>query len=90
MFFRKLDQVAQPIKEPARTAFKECLEVSTQAKFFDEYSERCEKWLAKVYKTEYRTLEEKRPEAGLVGSGIKDRAFLVDSKLVPFDVTGRK
>jgi hypothetical protein len=90
LFFRKLDQVAQPIKEPARTAFKECLEVSTQAKFFDEYSERCEKWLAKVYKTEYRTLEEKRPEAGLVGSGIKDRAFLVDSKLAPFDVAGRK
>ncbi len=90
LFFRKLDQVAEPIKTPARTAFKECLEVSTQAKFFDEYSERCEKWLAKVYKNEYRTLEEKRPEAGLVGSGIKDRAFLVDSKLVPFDVTGRK
>jgi hypothetical protein len=90
LFFRKLDQVAEPIKTPARTAFKECLEVSTQAKFFDAYSERCEKWLAKVYKNEYRTLEEKRPEAGLVGSGIKDRAFLVDSKLVPFDVTGRK
>lgn len=90
LFFRKLDQVAEPIKTPARTAFKECLEVSTQAKFFDGYSERCEKWLAKVYKNEYRTLEEKRPEAGLVGSGIKDRAFLVDSKLVPFDVTGRK
>jgi hypothetical protein len=90
LFFRKLDQVAEPIKTPARTAFKECLEVSTQAKFFDEYSERCEKWLAKVYKNEYRTLEEKRPEPGLVGSGLKDRAFLVDSKLVPFDVTGRK
>jgi hypothetical protein len=90
LFFRKLDQVAEPIKTPARTAFKECLEVSTQAKFFDEYSERCEKWLAKVYKNEYRTLEEKRPEAGLVGSGIKDRAFLVDSKLVPFDVAARK
>lgn len=90
LFFRKLDQVAEPIKTPARTAFKECLEVSTQAKFFDEYSERCEKWLAKVYKNEYRTLEEKRPEPGLVGSGLKDRAFLVDAKLVPFDVTTRK
>ncbi len=90
LFYNKLDQVAQPIIQPARTAFKECLEVSTRAQFFDEYSERCEKWLAKKFKNEYRTLAEVRPSAGLVGSGIKDRAFLVDSKLVPFDVAGRK
>ncbi|GAC1351623.1 MAG: hypothetical protein NVSMB1_06410 [Polyangiales bacterium] len=82
--------MAEPIKAPARNAFQECLTVSTQAKFFDDYSERCEKWLAKVYKNEFRTLEELRPAPGLVGTGLKDRAFLVDSKLVPFDVATRK
>ncbi|GAC1536771.1 MAG: hypothetical protein NVS3B10_00880 [Polyangiales bacterium] len=90
LYFSVFDRVAEPIKVPARTAFMECLLISTEAKFFDEYSERCEKWLAKVYKSEFRTLEEVRPSPGLVGSGIKDRAFLVDAKLVPFDVAGRK
>ena len=90
LYYSVFDKVAEPIKSPARTAFMECLLISTEAKFFDEYSERCEKWLAKVYKSEFRTLEEIRPQPGLVGSGLKDRAFLVDSKLVPFDVTTRK
>jgi hypothetical protein len=90
LYYRKFDEVADPIKVPARTAFMECLYISTAAKFFDEYSERCEKWLAKVYKSEFRTLEEVRPNAGLVGTGLKDRAFLVDTKLVPFDVSVRK
>jgi hypothetical protein len=90
LYYSVFDRTAEPLKVPARTAFMECLLISTQAKFFDEYSERCEKWLAKVYKSEFRTLEELRPNAGLVGTGLKDRAFLVDSKLVPFDVAARK
>jgi len=90
LYYSVFDRVAEPIKNPARTAFQECLLISTQAKFFDEYSERCEKWLAKVYKSEFRTLEELRPQPGLVGTGLKDRAFLVDAKLVPFDVSSRK
>ncbi|MEO7096322.1 MAG: tetratricopeptide repeat protein [Polyangiales bacterium] len=90
LYYSVFDRTAEPIKQPARTAFMECLFISTQAKFFDDYSERCEKWLAKVYKSEFRTLEEVRPSPGLVGTGLKDRAFLVDSKLVPFDVAVRK
>jgi hypothetical protein len=90
LYLFQLDKAAEPIKMPAKQAFKECLLVSTRAKFFDDYSERCEKWLAKAYKNEFRTLEEIRPTGGLVGTGLKDRTFLVDSKLVPFDVAGRK
>ena len=90
LYYSAFDKVAEPLKVPARTAFMKCLVISTESKFFDDYSERCEKWLAKVYKNEFRTLEEIRPSAGLVGSGLKDRAFLVDAKLIPFDVTTRK
>lgn len=90
LYYSVFDKVAEPIKSPARTAFMECLLISTESKFFDEFSERCETWLSKVYKSEFRKLEELRPSPGLVGSGVKDRAFLVDAKLVPFDVSTRK
>jgi hypothetical protein len=90
LYYSVFDKTAEPIKAPARSAFMLCLTISTEAKFFDDFSERCETWLSKVYKNEFRKMEELRPSPGLVGSGIKDRAFLVDAKLVPFDVTGRK
>jgi len=89
LYYSIFDRVAEPIKTPARSAFQECLLISTQARFFDAYSERCERWLAKVYKSEFRTLEELKPAAGLVGKGL-DRAFLVDTKLIPFDPATRK
>lgn len=90
MYKSKFDIAAEPVKSKAKAAFVECLVVSTKAKFFDQYSERCERWLSQNYKNEYRRMEELRPAGGLVGSGLKDRAFLVDSKLIPFDVSNRK
>ncbi|MFI5298895.1 MAG: tetratricopeptide repeat protein [Polyangiales bacterium] len=90
LYYSTFDRVAEPIKMPARSAFMECLELSTRAKFFDEFSERCEKWLARVYKSEFRTLEELRPTGGIVGTGMKERSFLVDTKLTPVDVGARK
>ncbi len=90
MYKSKFDIAAEPVKSKAKAAFVECLTVSTRAKFFDSYSERCERWLSANYKSEYRRMDELRPAGGLVGSGLKDRAFLVDAKLVPFDVSTRK
>jgi hypothetical protein len=90
MYKSKFDIAAEPVKSKAKAAFVECLTVSTKAKFFDSYSERCERWLSANFKNEYRRMEELRPTGGLVGSGLKDRAFLVDSKLIPFDVSTRK
>jgi hypothetical protein len=91
LYRQRLDEVASnPLRKPARAAFVECLKVSTRAKFFDNYSERCEQWLNKVDPTSFRTLDEVRPSGGLIDGGLKDRPFLMDSKLVPFDVVGQK
>ncbi|MBI5531308.1 MAG: tetratricopeptide repeat protein [Deltaproteobacteria bacterium] len=70
-----LDQVSEPIKLRAKSAFQACLERSVQHQYFDEYSRACEEWLARNYKSEYHLVDEFRSAPNQVGSGLNDKPY---------------
>lgn len=74
-YYGALDEKSEPIKVRAKGAFETCLKYSVDYQYFDDYSRACEVWLSRTYRNEYHAVDEFRPAAGLVDTGLNDRAY---------------
>lgn len=74
VYYDALDQRSEPIKvQRAKPALVTCLTYSVKFQYFDEYSRRCEEWLAKNYKAEYHVVDELRGAPTRSNSALDDK-----------------
>jgi hypothetical protein len=67
-YYAKLDQVSEPQKQTAKSAFKTCVDDSVKYQYFDEHARRCTEWLSRNYGTEFPLIDELRPRFVLASS----------------------
>jgi len=84
-YYGGLDEASEPDKLRAKAAFETCLKYSVTYQFFDEYSRKCEVWLAKAYKNEYHAIDEFRAAPNNIGSGLNDRPYPLQIGGEPFN-----
>jgi hypothetical protein len=72
-YYGALDDASEPQKQAARGAFETCLGYSVKYQYFDDYSRRCEEWLAENYKTEYHLIDEFRGSPNRVNSPMMEQ-----------------
>ncbi|MBI5538254.1 MAG: hypothetical protein HY898_36365 [Deltaproteobacteria bacterium] len=68
-----LDPVYEPFRVRAKGAYVLCLGISSSRRFFDATSARCEAWLARNHRQEFRALVEYVPPPTNNGSWLDDR-----------------
>ena len=74
VYYDQLDAASEPYKvNGAKPALKKCLDLSVKYQYFDEFSRRCEVWLAKNYKSEYHVVDELRGTPTLANSSLDDK-----------------
>lgn len=66
LYFKKIDEAAEPHKRAARGAFVTCLRTSIKFQYFDAHAESCAEWLSRNYKSEFPRIDELRPRSGLL------------------------
>jgi hypothetical protein len=84
-YYGGLDEASEPDKLRAKAAFETCLKYSVTYQFFDEYSRKCEEWLAKTYKNEYHQIDEFRASPNNIGSGLNDRPYPLEIGGTPYN-----
>jgi tetratricopeptide (TPR) repeat protein len=72
-YYGALDDASEPQKQTARGAFETCLGYSVKYQYFDDFSRRCEEWLAENYKTEYHLIDEFRGSPNRVNSPMMEQ-----------------
>ena len=72
-YYGALDDASEPQKKQAKSAFEVCLGYSVKYQYFDQFSRRCEEWLAKEYKNEYHLIDEFRGAPNRVNSVLKEQ-----------------
>jgi tetratricopeptide (TPR) repeat protein len=74
-YYASLDEASEPVKLQAKGAFGNCLELSVQWQYFDEYSRSCEKWLAENYKSEFHLVDEFKGDPNRVNRVLAERPY---------------
>jgi hypothetical protein len=74
-YYASLDEASEPVKLQAKGAFGNCLELSVQYQYFDEYSRACEKWLAENYKSEFHLVDEFKGDPNRVNRVLAERPY---------------
>jgi tetratricopeptide (TPR) repeat protein len=72
-YYGALDDASEQQKQTARGAFETCLGYSVKYQYFDDFSRRCEEWLAENYKTEYHLIDEFRGSPNRVNSPMMEQ-----------------
>jgi hypothetical protein len=72
-YYGALDDASEPQKKQAKSAFEVCLGYSVKYQYFDQFSRKCEEWLAKEYKNEYHLIDEFRGAPNRVNSVLKEQ-----------------
>jgi tetratricopeptide (TPR) repeat protein len=72
-YYGALDEASEPQKQQAKGAYEVCLGYSVKYQYFDEYSRRCEEWLAQNYKAEYHLVDEFRGSPNRVNTVLKEQ-----------------
>ncbi len=72
-YYASLDEASEPQKQTAKGAFETCLGYSVKYQYFDDFSRRCEEWLAEQYKTEYHLIDEFRGSPNRVNSAMMEQ-----------------
>jgi hypothetical protein len=83
-YYANLDEASEPQKQAAKGAYKKCLDYSVKYQYFDEYSRKCEEWLAKNYGAEYHLIDEFRGAPTRMNSGLSDRPQPLNLDGTPF------
>ena len=74
-YYGALDDASEPQKQQAKSAFEVCLSYSVKYQYFDEFSRRCEEWLASNYKSEYHLVDEFRGSPNRVNSALREQPY---------------
>lgn len=74
-YYGALDDASEPQKQQAKGAFEICLGYSVKYQYFDEFSRRCEEWLASNYKSEYHLIDEFRGSPNRANSALREQAY---------------
>lgn len=72
-YYGALDDASEPQKQTAKGAFETCLGYSVKYQYFDEYSRKCEVWLAETYKNDYHLIDEFRGSPNRVNSPMMEQ-----------------
>jgi len=72
-YYGALDDASEPQKQTAKGAFETCLGYSVKYQYFDDYSRKCEVWLAETYKTDYHLIDEFRGSPNRVNSPMMEQ-----------------
>jgi hypothetical protein len=72
-YYGALDDASEPQKQTAKGAFETCLSYSVKYQYFDDYSRRCEVWLAETYKNDYHLIDEFRGSPNRVNSPMMEQ-----------------
>lgn len=72
-YYGALDDASEPQKQTAKGAFETCLGYSVKYQYFDDYSRKCEVWLADTYKTDYHLIDEFRGSPNRVNSPMMEQ-----------------
>ncbi len=74
-YYSALDEKSEPWKEQAKGAMITCLSYSVKYQYFDEFSRRCEEWLADTYKGQFHLIDEFRDAPTRVNSALREQAY---------------
>lgn len=72
-YYGALDDASEPQKQTAKGAFETCLGYSVKYQYFDDFSRKCEVWLADTYKNEYHLIDEFRGSPNRVNSPMMEQ-----------------
>jgi TolA-binding protein len=72
-YYGALDDASEPQKQTAKGAFETCLGYSVKYQYFDDYSRKCEVWLADTYKNDYHLIDEFRGSPNRVNSPMMEQ-----------------
>jgi len=72
-YYGALDDASEPQKGTAKGAFETCLGYSVKYQYFDDYSRKCEVWLAETYKNDYHLIDEFRGSPNRVNSPMMEQ-----------------
>lgn len=72
-YYGSLDDASEPQKRVAKSAYEVCLGYSVKYQYFDEFSRRCEEWLAENYKSEYHLIDEFRGAPSRINDPLREQ-----------------
>ena len=71
------DEARAAFKQQAKGAYQVCLGYSVKYQYFDDYSRKCEEWLAQNYKAEFHLVDEFRGAPNKVNNPLDEQAYPV-------------
>jgi hypothetical protein len=74
-YYGALDDASEPYKKGAKSAYEVCLGYSVKYQYFDEFSRKCEEWLAENYKNEYHLIDEFRGGPNRVNTALREQGY---------------